>query len=50
MLQIQLLFSTIALFIRTELLCSSIHRLPPNRVYGVAVFESSLFGITEHSF
>ena len=39
MLQIQLVFSAIALFVRIELLCSSIRRLPPNRADGVAVFE-----------
>ena len=31
----------IALFIRIELPCSSVHRLPQNRAYGVAVFEGS---------
>ena len=40
--RIQLLFSTIALFMRIELLCSSIRRLPPSRANGVAVFGSSL--------
>ena len=39
--RIQLLFSMIALFIRIELLCISVHRLPPNRAKGVAVFEDS---------
>ena len=39
--RIQLLLSTIALFVRTELLCSSIHRLPPNRGNGVDVIEGS---------
>ena len=39
MLQIQLLFSTIALFVRIE--CSSILRLPPNRANGIAVFKGS---------
>ena len=47
MLRIQLLISMtalfvpIALFIRIELSCSSICRLPPNRANGVAVFEGS---------
>ena len=41
MLRIQLLFSTTALFVRIELLYSSIRRLPPNRAYGVAVSEGS---------
>ena len=47
MLRIQLLFSMIALFVpialfvRIELLCSCIRRLPPNRANGVAVFEGS---------
>ena len=41
MLQIQLLFGTIALFVRIELLCSSILRLPPNRANGIAVFKGS---------
>ena len=40
-LRIQLLSSTLALFVRTELLCSSIRRLPPIRANGVAVFERS---------
>ena len=31
----------IALFVRTELLCSSIRRLPPNRANGIPVFEGS---------
>ena len=39
--RIQLLFSTIALFVRTELLCSSICRLPPNRANRVAEIEGS---------
>ena len=41
MLQIQLLFSMIALFVRIELLRSSIRTLPPNKSYRVAVFEGS---------
>ena len=41
MLRIQLLFSTIAIFVRIELLCNSIRRLPPNRANGVAVLEDS---------
>ena len=41
MLRIQLLFSTVALFVRTELLCSPIRKLPPNRAVGVAVLECS---------
>ena len=41
MLQIQLVFSAIALVVCIELLCSSIRRLPPNRADGVAVFEGS---------
>ena len=41
MLRIQLLFSTIAIFVRIELLCNSIRRLPPKRAYGVAVLEDS---------
>ena len=41
MLRVQVLFSTIALFVRIELLCSSIRRLPPNRAIRVAVFEGS---------
>ena len=39
--RIQLLFSTIALFVRIELLCSSIRMPPPNRDNRVAVFEGS---------
>ena len=39
MLRIQLLLSIISLFVRTELLCSSIRRFPPNRANGVAIFE-----------
>ena len=46
MLRIQLLFGTIALFVRIDLLYSSIRRLPPNRANGVAVFEGALFGTT----
>ena len=42
MIRIRLLFSTIALFIKIELLCNSIRRIPPNRANGVAVFEGSL--------
>ena len=41
MLRIQLFFSTIALFARIELLCSSVQRLPPDLANGVAVFEGS---------
>ena len=41
MLQIQLLLSINALFVRVELLCSSIHMLPSNRENGVAVFGES---------
>ena len=41
MLRIHLLFSMIALFVRIELLCRSIRRLPPNKAYGVAIFEGS---------
>ena len=36
MLRIQLLFSTIALFV-----CGSVCKLPPNRDNGVAEFEGS---------
>ena len=43
MIRIQLLFSTTTLFVRTELLCSSIRRLPSNRTNSVAVFEGSPF-------
>ena len=47
MLRIQLLFSTIALFVGIELLCGSIRRLPPNRGNRGAVFEGSpLFDTT----
>ena len=43
-LHIQLFFSMIAVFIRTELLCSSIRLFvifPPNRANGVVVFDGS---------
>ena len=40
MLRIQLL-STMTLFVRIELLCSSIRKLLPNRTNVVAVFEGS---------
>ena len=30
-----------ALFVRIELLCSSVYRLPPNRANGLAVFKGS---------
>ena len=43
---IQLLPSIIALFVRIQLSCSSIRRLPPNRADGVAVFVVPLFGTT----
>lgn len=46
MRQIQLLPSIIALFVRIELSCSSISRLPPNRADGEAVIEVALFGTT----
>ena len=45
-LRMQLLYGMIALFVRKELLCSSIRRLLPNRANGEAVFEGSLFGTT----
>ena len=48
MLRIQLFFSTLALFIRIELLCSCILRLPPNRADEAAVFEASPIGTTNH--
>ena len=41
LLRIQLFFSTTALFIRIELLCSCVHRLQPNKANGIAVFEDS---------
>ena len=41
---IQLLPSIIALFIRLELPCSSICKLPPNRADRLAVFAEALFG------
>ena len=41
MLGIQLLFSMIAVFVRIELLYSSIRRLPRKRANGVDVFEGS---------
>ena len=41
MLRIQLLFSMIALFVRMELMCSSIRRLHANTANVVAVFEGS---------
>ena len=40
MLRIQLLFNTIALFVRIELLCSFIRRLPSNEANEVAVIDS----------
>ena len=39
MLRVQLLSNMIALFVRIELLCSSIRRLPSNRAKRVAIFE-----------
>ena len=39
MLRIQLHFSTIAEFVRIELLCSSVRSLPSNRANGLTVFE-----------
>ena len=41
MLRIQLLSSAVALFVRIELLCSSVRRLPQNRANRVAVFEGN---------
>ena len=41
MLRIQLLSSAVALFVRIELLCSSVRGLPQNRANRVAVFEGS---------
>ena len=41
MLRIHLLLSMRALFVRIELLCSSVRRLSPIRANGVAVFEGS---------
>ena len=41
MLRIQLLFSTITLFVRIEQLCRSIRTLSPNRSNVVALFEGS---------
>ena len=41
LLRIQLLFGITALFVRIELLCSSVRRLPPNKANGVAVFEEN---------
>ena len=38
---VQLLFGMIALFVRRELLFSSLRRFPQNRGNGVAVFEGS---------
>ena len=38
---LRILFSMIALFVRIELLRSSIPRLPPNKANGVAVFGGS---------
>ena len=49
MLRIQLLFSTIALFVLIELY-RSIRRLPPNRANGVAVFENSPIRYNSASF
>lgn len=46
MREIQLLPSIIALFVRIDLSCSSISRLPPNRADGEAVIEVALFGTT----
>ena len=48
MLRIQIFFSTIALFIRMNLLCSSICRLPPNGANGVAVFEGRAMQYSVH--
>ena len=45
-LQIQLLSSTLALFVRTELLCSFIRRLPPIRANGVVYSNVALFSTT----
>ena len=41
MIRIQLLFSTIALFIRIELEVSSIRRLPPNSADAVTEFKGT---------
>ena len=42
MLQIKLLFSTIAVFVGIGLQFNSVRRLPPNKANGVAVFEGSI--------
>ena len=41
MLRIKLLLSMRALFVRIELLCSSVRWLSPIRANGIAVFEGS---------